>query len=335
MNLCPLIILLQPDTYIYILWALLIVLSLAAFFVCRCSRCIWLKCLFVIPVCVSWPLFIYGAYIGVNQLEVRRLNLSFPDLPSSFDGYTIVHFSDVHAGTISCRQRQLLERAVDSINAVHADLVVFTGDLQNKRPSEIDTISSLLSKIKARDGVFSVMGNHDYPIYLDDEYEIYTDMGTRFDTDRQLGWHLLVNGHYPIKRGSDVIHIAGMDNDSDNPRFPQRGDLNRTLSGLSVSDFIIMLEHDPSAWRRKILPHSHVQLTLSGHTHGGQFSLFGWSPASLVFKEYNGLYSIGKRYINVTSGLSGVVPIRVGTPPEIVVITLRSSVSEDQKDKTL
>jgi hypothetical protein len=117
--------------------------------------------------------------------------------------------------------------------------------------------------------------------------------------------------------------ICGLDNDGASERFPQKGDIPRALWGVKQSVFIIMLEHDPSAWRRKILPHSHAQLTLSGHTHGGQFSIFGWSPASLVFDEVKGLYEYQGRYLYVTTGLGGVVPFRFGTPGEIVVITLR------------
>jgi predicted MPP superfamily phosphohydrolase len=84
-----------------------------------------------------------------------------------------------------------------------------------------------------------------------------------------------------------------------------------------------MLEHDPSSWRRKILPHSHTQLTLSGHTHGIQFEIFGWAPIAFVTKEYDGLYHIGPRQLYVSKGVGGVVPFRVGASPEIVVITLR------------
>jgi hypothetical protein len=84
-----------------------------------------------------------------------------------------------------------------------------------------------------------------------------------------------------------------------------------------------MLEHDPTSWHRKILPHSHCQLTLSGHTHGGQFSLFGLSPAQFRYREYGGMYYAGERAMNVSTGVGGVVPFRFGVSPEIVVITLK------------
>jgi hypothetical protein len=113
-----------------------------------------------------------------------------------------------------------------------------------------------------------------------------------------------------------------MENDGEG-RFPQLGDIAQTLRRLKRQSFVIMLEHDPTAWKRKILPHSHAQLTLSGHTHGGQFNLFGWSPASLKYREYDGLYRAGDRMLYVTKGLGGVIPFRFGTPGEIVVITLK------------
>ena len=204
--------------------------------------------------------------------------------------------------------------------------MAFTGDLQNKIPSEILPVQELLKSIQAKDGVYSVIGNHDYPIYFKgDEYEKYDSMNVRAAVDRKLGWNLLVNERLTIRRGNDRILIAGMDNDGDGERFPQNGDIQETLFGVSRQDFVVMLEHDPSSWRRTILPHSHTQLTLSGHTHGGQLSLLGLSPAKLKYHESYGLYKINGRYLYVTSGISGVVPFRFGVPAEIAVITLRKS----------
>ena len=84
-----------------------------------------------------------------------------------------------------------------------------------------------------------------------------------------------------------------------------------------------MLQHDPSAWQRNILPLSNAQLTLSGHTHGGQLSLFGMRPTQLVGKEDFGLFRSNGQYLYVTCGIGGVLPFRFGVTPEIVVITLR------------
>lgn len=325
MNTISLIVLLDPDTYIYIGWGVMLLLTT----VCGLS---WYfikhrKLLYGLSVVVMllWGAFLYGSYIGVNQLEVKHIELAFDDLPDAFDDYKIVQFSDVHIGTLTGWRHQLLERMIDSINAQCADIVVFTGDMQNKVPDEIFPDTALLAKIKAKDGVCSVLGNHDYAMYVNglNEFEQYTNLGLRMSIDHDLGWHLLVNGRHKVRRGGQYIVIAGMDNDGDGMRFPQNGDISYALNGIKRSDFVVMLEHDSSSWKRKILPHSHTQLTLTGHTHGGQFSIFGWSLASLKYKENSGLYNEGGRYLYVSNGISGVVPFRFGVPPEITVITLR------------
>lgn len=320
-----LLILFDADTYIYIGWGLLIGLSLLVAFICLRSRRRWLKWLTAVPLGLMWIVFLWGTYVGFYQLEVTHVELTFEELPAAFDGYKIVQFSDVHVGSLTGDRLSILERAVDSINAQNADVVVFTGDLQNKVPTEVGPpVKKLLAGIKAKDGVYSIMGNHDHPMYIDgDEYAKSYNWDLRLGIDEDLDWDLLINDRHYIRRDSDCIVICGLDNDGASERFPQKGDIPRALWGVKQSVFIIMLEHDPSAWRRKILPHSHAQLTLSGHTHGGQFSFFGWSPASLVFDEVKGLYEYQGRYLYVTTGLGGVVPFRFGTPGEIVVITLR------------
>ncbi len=270
--------------------------------------------------------YVYGCTVGFKQLEVVHVEFASADLPEAFDGYKIVQFSDAHVGTYALGRQDILRRAVDSINAQHADMVVFTGDIQNKLPSEVEEFMPLLSSIKAADGVFSVLGNHDYPMYMntDDFIEISSSLGRTESYQTDMGWTLLLNDRCRIRRDSSSIVIAGMENDGrPGGRFPQKGDVNGALFGVRRDEFVIMLEHDPTCWQRKILPHSHAQLTLSGHTHGGQLSLFGWSPASFSYDEYAGMYYNGDRALYVSKGLGGVIPFRLGTPGEIAVITLK------------
>ena len=318
-------ILLEPDTYIYIMWGVLALLTVIVAIVCWRSRRRWLRLLLLLPLLFAWYAFLWGTYVGFGQLEVVRLELSFKDLPKAFDGYKIVQFGDAHVGTYIGGRRDILRRTIDSINAQHADAVVFTGDLQNKEPSEIEKMEPLLSRIKAKDGIFTVLGNHDYTLYTDLEnpIEIGRNQGQTEGFQMDMGWTLLMNEWRIIRRDSSRIVIAGMENDGEG-RFPQLGNINSALYGLTRNDFVIMLEHDPTSWSRRILPHSHVQLTLSGHTHGGQFSLFGLTPAMFKYRHYQGLYQTGQRRLYVTKGLGGVVPYRFGVTPEIVVITLRS-----------
>lgn len=263
---------------------------------------------------------IEGSMFGTRQFQVRRVSLSFPDLPPAFDGYRLVQFSDAHVGSSS---KDFLRLVVDSINAERADAVVFTGDLQNMLPSEIQPYAAVLSAIRARDGVFSVLGNHDYSMYVDaTPAEKRALEQATIERERALGWTLLRNGHATLRRGADSLVVAGEENGGTR-RFPRKDDLSRTLQGVGPGAFVVMLQHDPSAWRRSILPDSRVQLTLSGHTHGGQMSIFGVRPTSFGGKEDCGLYNDGLRYLYVSSGIGGFVPFRLGMKPEIVVLTLR------------
>lgn len=274
-------------------------------------------------VAVHWYVLIYGSTIGFNEIVVKHIDYASADLPAAFDGYRIVQFSDAHVGTYSSDRDYLLDAAVDSINAQHADMIVFTGDLQNMRPVEVERHARTLSALHAPDGVFSVLGNHDYADYL------HADAATKaancrrmVDLQRQMGWTLLRNEHRVVRRGGDSIIVAGMENDGISKRSLERGDVGKTLSGTSPRDFVLMLQHDPSCWRRKILPQCNAQLTLSGHTHGMQFELFGWSPIAFKYSEWGGLYREGARAIFVSTGLGGFLPFRFGVPGEVVVITL-------------
>lgn len=318
-----LMILFAPDTYLWALAAVMLLLTLVLFRLCRRTRRRWLRLLALLFVLFGWYVLVYGTFFGISNITVRRVEFASADLPASFDGYRIVQFGDAHVGSFNGRRQPILARAIDSINAQHPDLIVFTGDLQNKTPDEIEPHLKQLQRLKAKDCICSVMGNHDYPLYVDDDDLHKThNLAQTMNTEENMGWTLLNNTWRRIRRGEERIYIAGMENDGEG-RFPQLGNITSALTELSRKDFVVMLEHDPTSWRRKILTHSHCQLTLSGHTHGGQFSLFGWSPAALSFREYSGMYYAGDRAINVTSGLGGVVPFRFGTPPEIVVITLK------------
>ena len=318
-----LLILLSPDAYLWLVALALTALTLALWLCRRRLRRGWLRWGLAVLLSVFWCVFIYGSFIGVSQLEIRHVEFASEDLPAAFDGYRIVQFSDAHVPTYTGWRRELLRQAVDSINAQHGDLIVFTGDLQNKEPTEIEPFCSELSRLKAKDGVYSVLGNHDYAMYLDvDLYQQARNLEATVDCETRAGWHVLINQRHKIRRGGDSIYIAGMENDGEG-RFPQLGDINKALRGLDRQSFVVMLEHDPSAWRRKILPECHAQLTLSGHTHGMQFEIFGWCPLSILNRDCDGLYRVGERCLYVTKGVGGVVPFRLGCAPEIVVITLR------------
>lgn len=289
-------------------------------------------------------IIIYGCTIGFNKLEVRHVTFAFDDLPTEFDGYKIVHFSDAHLGTYGMDRQYLLMRNIDSINAQHPDLIVFTGDIQNLEPSEIRPHVNLLKKLRAKDGVYSCLGNHDYPIYVRDASPRQKESNLRktIALEQQAGWTVLLNNNRRIVRrafdmlSDDSTHaaasivIAGMENDGDGQRFPMMGNLRKTLQGVSSNDFVILLQHDPTHWRDKILRQSNAQLTLCGHTHAAQLMLFGWSPVKYFYDVWAGVAAHDGRFINVSTGMGGFIPFRFGVPGEICVITLRKAkIKED------
>ena len=303
----------------------LVVVPLVVALICRwlLPRKYYLKVISVLTLLI-WGLVGYGYFVGFEQLEIREIEYACSDLPEAFDGYRIVQFSDAHVDTYTGSRQWLLQRAVDTINALHPDVVLFTGDLQNVYPDELDVQVPILSQLKAHDGVMSVLGNHDYAVYQDcDESQKQRNNKHTIQSERKMGWTLLLNENRIIRRDSDSIVIAGMENWGTVKRMPRRGDVKKSLTGISDSAFVVMLQHDPTCWREKILPECKAQLTLSGHTHGGQVSLLGLSPASLSYDEWGGVYEQDGRTLIVSTGLGALIPFRLGMPGEIVVITLR------------
>ena len=273
-----------------------------------------------------WFVLFYGSTIGFQKLEVNHQTYASPDLPAAFDGYRIVLFSDAHVGSYSGRLQPILQKAIDSINAQHPDLIVYAGDLQNLQPQELYKHMDILSQLKAKDGIYSVLGNHDYAKYIDcDEARKVANLRETVSLEKQLGWTLLRNEHRILTKDKDHIVIAGMENDGNGITFPQFGNISKTLKGVKDNDFILMLEHDPSCWRRKIIPDGRAQLTLSGHTHKMQFSLFGWCPMTVTGKEVTDWYTEGTQSLFVTAGIGGLIPFRFGATGEIVVLTLKKS----------
>lgn len=318
-----------PDHYLAIytilLVAGLVVLPLITYYICRCLK---QRLLGLFSVALIWYVVLYGVFVGFRRLEVTHIDLSFPDLPEAFDGYRLLLFSDAHIGTFTDSWQQLLQRDIDSILSQKADMIVFTGDLQNVHPKEIEAQRQILSRLKAPDGVFSVLGNHDYASYLNVSQEEKDALCRRtIALEREMGWTLLLNEHRTVCRDSARLVIAGMENYSKTNRFPKRGDVRQALDGTQNDDFIVMLHHDPYAWRQQIVPDGRARLTLSGHTHAMQFMIGQWSPIALLSPEWNGLYREGQQQLFVTKGMGALIPWRFGATGEIVVITLHHSTS--------
>ena len=292
------------------------------------SRSVFLSWLGIAAGGTLFGSLIYG-FSNKYNYQVKRVKLSFPNLPEGFNGLRIVHFSDVHSGSLT--NHHAVAKGVEKIIKENADLIVFSGDLVNDRATEMQEFMDLFSTIKAPMGVYSTFGNHDYGDYVTWPINGVSKEQNLKDLAKvhaELGWNLLMNEHVVLKRGVDEIALLGIENWSAKARFPKYGKMDKAYAGSESYPFKILISHDPSQWDAQVRPqYPDVDLTLSGHTHGMQFGVeipgFKWSPVQYVYKEWDGLYEEGnqKLYVNPGYGFIGY-PGRVGILPEITVIEL-------------
>ena len=284
-------------------------------------------CAFVVAALVFGVMW-WGAIVTPGTLEVHEVELEFDRLPQAFDGYRIVQWSDAHLGTYGGR-RAIVERQIETINSLHPNMICFTGDLVSRETSEALPYRDLLASLHAPDGVFSVLGNHDYDNYVtwDDEQAKLADRKALCDLQTEAGWRLLNDDYALIKRGDAQLVLIGTENFGDRVG-EKRGSLVRAYGGLNDQNFKIQLQHNPYAWRANTLTNSNIDLMLAGHTHAWQFMIklgdWRWSPASMHYPEWGGAYNEGGRwlYVNIGTGMVGP-PMRIGATPEITVITLK------------
>lgn len=269
----------------------------------------------------------WGVLVTPTHLSVDPVTITSDRLPAAFDGYRIVQFSDTHLGCYN-GDTTIVARYVDSINALHPDLIVFTGDLVSRKTSEAVPFRNILKRLHAPDGVLSILGNHDY-----DDYVFWEDTIAR-DADRaalhrleaDMGWTLLTNASTTITRGTDSIVVIGAENYGE-PPFITRGSLAQAYAQPSDSAFKILLQHNPIEWQDDIVGRSTVDLTLAGHTHAMQVmvTIAGrrYSPACFRYPQWGGHYQQGSQHLIVNIGLGMVgPPMRIGATPELTLITL-------------
>ena len=274
------------------------------------------------------PIMIHGITRGRYNFKVVNHEISFKDLPESFDGYTITHLSDFHCGSFESRSK--LKYAIDLVNEQNSDLIAFTGDFVNNTYTEILPWIDEFKKINSKDGKFSILGNHDYGDYYDWGTEENKKLGFKklIEIQNELGFKVLRDESVHIKKNNEKISLVGVENWGDG--FKKKGDIDKAINGLDESDFKIVLSHDPSHWDKILVDHKEkFNLTLSGHTHGMQFGIeipgfIKWSPVKYRYKYWAGLYERSNQFINVNRGF-GVLgfPGRVGIWPEITVIKLK------------
>lgn len=272
---------------------------------------------------LSLSYLIYGATEGKQHFQIIEQTIQSDELPQEFDGYRIVQIADIHAGSWG-NDTEPLEKAVRMINSLKPDLIVFTGDLVNNQATELDHFIPVLSKLKAKHGIYSVLGNHDYSNYIQwkSKKEQMDNFVSLQNKQAEMGWKLLNNQHVKLYQGKDSIALIGVEN-SGRPPFPNHARLKEAMKGTEGM-YQILLSHDPSHWRREVLPDTHIHLTLAGHTHAMQTRFLGLSPASLVYSEHCGLYQEGKQWLYVNIGLGHLLyPLRLGAWPEITLLTLK------------
>ncbi len=270
---------------------------------------------------------VYG-FGNKYRYQVKKIKLSYANLPAGFKGLRVVHISDIHSGSFN--NKEAVMKGVFKIMKEKPDLILFTGDLVNSVADEMEDYMDVFNKLEAPLGVYSTLGNHDYGDYAswDNDADKAANLEKLKQIHATLGWRLLMNEHVELARGTDKIALLGIENWSAKARFPKYGDMKKAHAGTSEYPFKILMSHDPSHWKAQVLDdYPDIDLMLSGHTHGMQFGVeipgFKWSPVQYVYKEWAGLYEQKgqKLYVNRGFGFIGY-PGRVGILPEITLFEL-------------
>ena len=279
---------------------------------------------------IPFASILYSIFKGKYNYKVWKYTLYFDNLPKAFDGYRITQISDIHCGSFDNYEK--IRYGVELINSQKSDVILFTGDLVNNLANEVHNWKSLFATLQAPDGVFSIMGNHDYGDYSSWETPRAKQQNLEhlFQLQKQMGWQLLLNEHCYLERNGKKIALIGVENWG-HGRFSKYGDLNKAMEGVNTEDFKILMSHDPTHWQEVVLPENKdIQLTLSGHTHGMQCGIeipgwLKWSPSQYIYKYWGGMYEEGGKYLNVNRGFGyHAFPGRLGVWPEITVIELKT-----------
>lgn len=263
------------------------------------------------------------------KYNVKRVGLNFKNLPKAFNGFKVVQISDIHSGSFT--NKASVQRGIDMINELNADVVLFTGDLVNSKSSEMLGYIDIFKQISAKQGVYSILGNHDYGDYHnwktpEDKVANLEELKT---IQKALGWNLLLDENVKIEKDGEYIGLIGVENISSS--FHSYGNLANAYNGVEDAPFKILMSHDPSHWNSEVTKEfKDIDLTLSGHTHGFQFGIeipwLKWSPVKYVYKQWAGIYKEGNQSIYVNRGFGFLgYPGRIGILPEITLLELARS----------
>jgi predicted MPP superfamily phosphohydrolase len=279
---------------------------------------------------LSSTLFFSLLYGFGNKYNYKLITkkVALKNLPLAFKGFKIIHISDIHSGSL--KEKEAVLKGIKLITSQQPDMVLFTGDLVNDRATEMQDWMDVFGQIKAPHGVYSTLGNHDYGDYVQWESAVAKKQNLEDlkKVHANLGWRLLMNENVSIEKGDQSIRLVGIENWGAKARFPKYGKMDIAMQGVAKKEVIILMSHDPSHWEAEVIPkYPHVDLMLSGHTHGMQFGVenpyFKWSPVQWVYKQWAGIYKNNAQqlYVNRGFGFLGY-PGRVGIMPEITLIEL-------------
>ncbi|MBX3231843.1 MAG: metallophosphoesterase [Labilithrix sp.] len=252
----------------------------------------------------------YGVMIRRWFFVTRRVEIAVKGLDPKLDGYRIAHLSDLHIGALT--PPWWAERWIDRANALAPDAVAVTGDLVTSGVLFHEAIAEVVGGLRAKDGVFCAMGNHDY----------FGEGEPLISLLRAKGQKVLRNEGTTIERDGARLYLTAIDD-----TWTRRADVDRALAGRPEGVPTVMLSHDPDRFPE--MAARGVELTLAGHTHGGQIAvpfLGRWINASKLAHQFHiGLYRRGDSVLYVHPGLGTTgPPIRLGVAPAVVLLTLRA-----------
>ncbi|MGV3632549.1 MAG: metallophosphoesterase [Bacteroidota bacterium] len=273
---------------------------------------------------------VWGLVKTAYDFKIHRVKVSSAKIPAAFQGLKIVQISDIHTGSLQGNRQ--LQKAVDLINGLQPDVIVFTGDLVNNQSNEAFPYIPILKQLEAPMGIYSILGNHDYGDYNSwgSSEAKQRNMEEMYSIHRELNWKLMLNEHAALEKDSHHIALIGVENWGANLNFKKYGKLHKAYEGAEKYPYKILLSHDPSHWSFEVKEkYKDIDLTLSGHTHGFQFGVeipgFKWSPSQYIYPQWAGLYRSKEQLLYVNRGLGCLGYMgRIGIRPEITLIELGS-----------
>jgi predicted MPP superfamily phosphohydrolase len=271
---------------------------------------------------------VWGLVKTAYDFKVHRVKVNSAKIPASFQGLKIVQISDIHTGSLQGNRQ--LQKAVDLVNSLQPDLIVFTGDLVNNQSDEALPYIPILRQLQAPMGVYSILGNHDYGDYnsWESPESKQRNMQEMYAIYRELNWKLMLNEHVALERNNEHIALIGIENWGANLNFKKYGKLKEAYEGADQYPYKILLSHDPSHWSHEVREsYADIDLTLSGHTHGFQFGVeipgLKWSPSQYIYPQWAGLYKSKEQLLYVNRGLGCIGYMgRIGIRPEVTLIEL-------------